>query len=101
MFKTVRFSALNVALWYVVVSVAVLAVFATPIWYVWHSTIAQGRTEQLQSDAQRLTNIFTKRGGHAASMAIEARVGSEPSDTRQILLLADPSFVKQAGNLPA
>jgi signal transduction histidine kinase len=101
MFKSVRFSALNVALWYFVVSVAVLGVFATPIWYAWHSTIAQGRTEQLQGDARRLANLFIKRGPHAVRMAIEARVGSEPSDTRQILLLTDPNFVKLAGNLPA
>ena len=42
-------------------SVAVLALFATPLWYVWRSTIEQGRAELLQDDARRLADIFDKQ----------------------------------------
>ena len=101
MFSSIRFSALNVALWYVVASVAVLAIFATPIWYGWHSTVAQGRTDQLRADAQRLTEIYAVHGLDALVATINARVGTRPDGNRQLLLLADASLAKRAGNLPA
>jgi signal transduction histidine kinase len=100
MFSSLRFSALNVAVWYVIASLAVLAVFATPLWYVWHSTFAQGRIERLQDDAQRLADIFATQGADGAAAEISARVGVRPGGSRQILLLADAALARQAGNLP-
>ncbi|MDB5934960.1 MAG: sensor histidine kinase [Massilia sp.] len=101
MFSSLRFSALNVALWYFVVSVAVLAVFATSIWIAWHATIAQDRTEQLRGDAQHLTQIFAVQGAPGLAAAIDARVATMPVRSRQILLLADAGLSKRAGNLAA
>ena len=99
MYSSVRFSALNVALWYVAVSVAVLAVFATPLWYVWRNTVEQGRTEMLQADAQHLTALFVGQGAQAAAAFIDTRVGSWAPGNRQILMLADASLARRAGSL--
>jgi signal transduction histidine kinase len=101
MFNSMRFSALNVAVWYVVVSVVVLGIFATPLWYAWHSTIEEGRTAQLEGDAQRLAAIFATQGADAAAAVIAARVGNGSSKSRQILLLADANLARRAGNLSA
>ena len=99
MFSSVRFSALNVALWYFVVSVAVLAMFATSIWIAWHGTIAQDRTDQLRGDAQHLAQIYAAQGAQGLAAAIDARVATMPVRSRQLLLLADGGLAKRAGNL--
>jgi signal transduction histidine kinase len=99
MFKSVRFSALNVALGYLAVSLAVLALFATPLWYAWRHTIDQGRTELLQTDAQDISNYFARNGPDALAAAIETRL--QLGDSRQIILFTDPTLAKRAGNLPA
>ena len=99
MFNAVRFSALNVALWYVAVSVAVLAVFATPLWYVWRNTVEQGRAALIEADARGLAELFEAKGAPATAAAIDARVRNWPGGTRQILLLADGALAKRAGNL--
>jgi signal transduction histidine kinase len=102
MIKHLRFSAITVALSYVAVSLVVLALFATPLWYVWRNTIEQGRTELLQADAQKLMTLFAKQGADAFATAIEAQVGGhlEGMETR-IILFADSTLAKRAGNLPA
>ena len=99
--SSVRFSAFNVALWYVAVSVVVLIVFATPLWYVWRNTVEQGRTELLQQDAHSLGELFATQGEAATSAAIEARIRNWPPGTRQLILLTDGRLSKRAGNLPA
>jgi signal transduction histidine kinase len=102
MFRPVRFSALNIALGYVAVSLAVLALFATPLWYAWRHTIEQGRTEVLKADADKLIDLFAKQGADALAAAIETQVGGQLEDVENIILLfADPTFSKRAGNLPA
>jgi signal transduction histidine kinase len=102
MFRSIRFSALNVALGYVAVSLAVLALFATPLWYAWRHTIEQGRTEVLQADAQKMTDLFAKQGADALAAAIDLQVGGQLEDVENIILLfADSTFSKRAGNLPA
>jgi signal transduction histidine kinase len=102
MIKPLRFSALTVALSYVAVSLVVLALFATPLWYTWRNTIEQGRTEALQADAQKKTNLFAKQGADALAAAIETQVGGQLEDVENIIILfADPTLAKRAGNLPA
>src|SRR5437868_10197354 len=102
MIKLLRFSALNVALGYVAVSLVVLALFATPLWYAWRNTIEQTRTEALQAEAQNMMNLFAKQGADALAAAIRTRVGGQLEDVENaIILFADPTWAKRAGNLPA
>jgi signal transduction histidine kinase len=101
MFKSMRFSARNVALAYAAVSLALLALFATPLWYSWGNTIEQGRTELIEAEARRMTDLFFARGADALDAAIESRVGGPLEDPGRIILFTDASLVKRAGNLPA
>jgi signal transduction histidine kinase len=101
MFSSIRFSSRNVALLYVAASAIVLSLFAGPLWYVWNNTIEKGRIELLEADAQKMASLFDKKGPGQLAAVIDARVGDRLDRTRQILLLADPSMVKIAGNLPS
>ncbi|MEN3292985.1 MAG: hypothetical protein V7642_2238 [Burkholderiales bacterium] len=100
--RHLRFSALTVALSYVAVSLVVLALFATPLWYAWRNTIEQGRTEVLQADARKMMNLFATHGADALAAAIETQVGGRLEHVENIIILfADPTLAKRAGNLPA
>lgn len=102
MIKRLRFSALNVGLGYVAVSLVVLTLFATPLLYAWHNTIEQSRTEVLQADARNMANLFARHGADALITAIETRVGGQLEDVENtIILFTDPALAKLAGNLPA
>lgn len=102
MIKRLRFSALNVGLGYVAVSLVVLTLFATPLLYAWHNTIEQSRTEMLQADARNMANLFARHGADALVTAIETRVGGQLEDVETtIILFTDPALAKLAGNLPA
>ncbi len=102
MIKRLRFSALNVGLGYVAVSLVVLTLFATPLLYAWHITIEQSRTEVLQADAQNMANLFARHGADALVAAIETRVGGQLEDVgNTVILFTDPALAKLAGNLPA
>lgn len=100
MLKHLRFSALNLALCYAVVTLAVLGLFATPLWYAWQSYIEQQRMDELREEVQTLRNVAANRGINALIDAIQARVSGELSKPSPIILLADPSLQKRAGNLP-
>ena len=63
-------------------------------------TIQDGRTEILQSDALRLTEVFRREGAAGLVSYINARVGIADR-RRALLLLADASLKPLAGNLPA
>ncbi|MDB5761412.1 MAG: sensor histidine kinase [Herminiimonas sp.] len=101
MLRSIPFSSRNVALLYGAVSVILLALFATFLWYAWNNTIERGRIELLQADAQRMTDFYVRKGSAQLAAVIDARVGNDLNTTRQILLLTDPSMVRQGGNLPA
>jgi signal transduction histidine kinase len=101
MIKPLRFSALTVALSYVAVSLVVLAAFATPLWYTWRETVEKGRIEHLQMDTNRLASVFNKQGVGALASVIDAEVGTEPNGADELVLLADASLARLAGNLPA
>ena len=95
------FSARTIAVGYGVVSLLVLAMFAGPLWYAWHTNIEQVRTELLRSDAQRLANLFTRSGEAALANAIDTQVVGTNDGVRKIMLLAAPGGARIAGNLPA
>lgn len=101
MARLLRFSAVNLALGYVALSIAVLALFATPLWYAWRKTIEEGRTALMQEEAQRLADVFQAQGAQGLAAAIDAQVGSRLGGGNRIILFADASLSRLAGNLPA
>jgi signal transduction histidine kinase len=95
-----RSSALSLAMGYVALGLAALVLFAAPLWYAWQVTIQEGRSEYLQIDAQRLTEVYRHEGADALKSFIDARVGMQIPGER-ILLLTDASLHPLAGNLQA
>src|SRR5271156_5937853 len=93
-----RSSALSLALGYVVLGIAALVLFAAPLWYAWQVTIQDGRSEILQADALRLTDVYRRDGANALKNFIDARVHMQIAGDR-ILMLADASLEPLAGNL--
>src|ERR1700689_1603061 len=93
-----RSSALSLALGYVLLGIAALVLFAAPLWYAWQVTIQDGRSEILQADAMRLTDVYRRDGGDALKNFIDARVHMQIAGDR-ILMLTDPSLEPLAGNL--
>ncbi|HEY4975232.1 MAG TPA: HAMP domain-containing protein, partial [Steroidobacteraceae bacterium] len=98
--KFLRSSALTLAVGYISLGLAALALFAAPLWYAWHVTIQEGRNEILQSDALRLTEVFRREGAPGLVSYINTRVGMQIAGERQ-LLLANPNLNPLAGNLTA
>ncbi|MDB5990271.1 MAG: sensor histidine kinase [Herbaspirillum sp.] len=100
MIKPLRFSALTITLSYVAVSLIVLATFATPLWYSWREVIEEDRVRILQADIIRLTTIFRQQGVDRLASAIDLQVGTQQADAERLILLANPSLTRLAGNLP-
>ncbi len=94
-----RSSALSLALGYVALGLIALILFAAPLWYAWQVTIAESRFEFLQTDAQRLAEVYRREGGDGLKNFMAARVGMQIVGER-ILLLTDASMHPLAGNLP-
>lgn len=95
------FSARTIAIGYAFVSLLVLAMFAGPLWYAWHTNIQKVRTELIASDSQRLANLFKRGGPFALTTAIDSQVAGTNDGVRKIFLFVAPNGVKLAGNLPA
>jgi signal transduction histidine kinase len=95
-----RSSALSLALGYVALGIVALVLFAAPLYYAWQVTIQDGRSEILQADALRLTDVYHREGGEGLKNFIDARINMQIAGDR-ILLLADDSLKPLAGNLAA
>lgn len=100
MIRSLRLSVSTLAFNYVALSLFVLAMVATPIWYAWNEVIDEGRTQILVSDMRRLTNVFDQRGKEALVAAIDSRIGDQPEEDEKYYLLADADLVPIVGNLP-
>ena len=98
--RALRSSALRLAVGYISLGLAALALFAAPLWYAWRVTVEDGRAEVLQADAQRLADVFTRDGAQGLISYIDARVGLQIAHER-LLLLADSQLQPLAGNLTA
>src|SRR6267154_6412582 len=96
----IRSSAVSPAPGYVVLGMVALVLFAAPLWYAWQGTIREGRTEILQADAQRLSDVYRRDGVDALRNFIDARLRMRIAGDR-ILLLTDATGRPLAGNLPA
>ncbi len=97
--RSFRFSPSRVALGYIALGVVALASFAVPLWYGWRVNISTFRAYVQGEDVQRLVDIFDRGGAPALVAAMESHAGSVPED--QIMVLADSSKRRLAGNLPA
>ncbi len=86
---------------YIALSLALLALFAAPLWYEWHHRIERARNEFLHDHADRLTEVFRREGLDGLARAIGRQVGDTPRAGDRILLLTDGSFSRLAGNLKA
>jgi signal transduction histidine kinase len=95
-----RSSALSLALGYVALGIAALVLFAAPLYYAWQVTIQEGRSETLQADATRLTEVYRREGGPGLKNFIDARINMQIAGDR-ILLFTDASLQPLAGNLAA
>src|SRR6266446_2787966 len=100
MIRFLRFSALNLRLGYIVLGIAVLALFATPLLFAWRHNIDTARIASLHEDSQRMEDIFQEDGPDALASAIEAEVGRRLA-TGRLVLFTDDSLLRIAGNLPA
>jgi len=94
-----RPSTLNLAVGYISLGLAALALFATPLWYAWRVTVHEGLGEILQADAQRLSDVFRRDGAPGLTRYIETRISLNIPNER-FLLLADSEHRPLAGNLP-
>jgi signal transduction histidine kinase len=93
-----RSSALSLALGYVALGITALVLFAAPLWYAWQVTIQDGRSEILQADAQRLTDVYRRDGSAGLKSFIDTRLHMQIAGDR-ILLLTDSSLKPLTGNI--
>ena len=93
-----RSSAVRLALGYIAVSIAVLGLFAAPLWFAWRQNVQEVRTELLREDAQSLADIFHNQGPDVLAAVIDARVKSQHV-ANSLILFTDPSRARLAGNL--
>jgi len=101
MFRLPSFSARTIAIGYGLVTLLVLAMFAGPLWYAWHTNIGEVRSQLLKSDAQHLSNLFIRQGPPALAAAIDSQVHGVNDGVRKIMLFVAPDGAKLAGNLQA
>src|SRR5687767_11464552 len=99
MIRFFRFSPSRLAVIYIALSVLALALFAIPLWYGWHVNISTFRAYVNGADMQRLLDVFNSQGAKGLAAAIESQVKSSPGD--QVIVFADASKMRLAGNLPA
>jgi signal transduction histidine kinase len=97
--QVIRSTTFALSFGYIAFGIIALVLFAAPLWYAWQVTVEDGRSEILHADAQRLTEVFNREGVAGLKSFIDTRVGMQLPAER-ILLLADSSLHRLAGNLP-
>ena len=99
MIRPIRSTTFALSFGYIAFGIVALVLFAAPLWYAWQVTMEDGRSEILHADTQRLTDVFHREGALGLKTFIDARVGMQLPAER-ILMLADSSMHRVAGNLP-
>ena len=97
MVHPLRVSPSRLALSYVALSLAVLGLFAIPLWYAWSVNFSTFKEYVHADDVRRLTQIFEQQGPTALAAAIELQAAAASPD--KIIVLADPTNSRLAGNL--
>src|SRR6185436_8130363 len=98
MTRLFRFSPSRLALAYIALSVLVLALFAVPLWYAWTINISTFKAYVEAEEVQKLVEVFDREGATGLAAAIESQAGRLPRG--EIIVLADASKARIAGNLP-
>src|SRR5438105_1228716 len=98
MTRIFRFSPSRLAFAYILLSVLVLALFASPLWYAWNVNSSTFKVYVLGTEVQRMVDTFESEGATGLAAAINSRVAGLPDD--EVMILADASKAKLAGNLP-
>ena len=99
MSKVIRSTTFTLSVGFIAFGIVALILFAAPLWYAWQVTVEDGRSEILHADTQRLTDVFNREGAPGLKTFIDTRVGMQLPAER-ILMLADSSLHRIAGNLP-
>ncbi len=99
MIRLLRFSPSRLGLGYIALSVLALALFAVPLWSAWRVNLGTFRAYVQGEDVQRLVDVFDREGAKGLAAAMESQVRDLPGD--EIMILADASKSRLAGNLPA
>ncbi len=99
MIRLFRFSPARLALAYIALSVLVLALFAMPLWYAWRVNRSTFRAYVQGEDLQRLVEVFDREGAKGLATAMDSHMTRLPGD--EIMVFADASKLRLAGNLPA
>src|SRR5262249_17904137 len=99
MIHSFPFSAPRLVAGYIALSVFVLALFGIPLWYAWHANLSTFKEYVHGEDMQRLVELFDREGVKGLATAMEAQVSRLPGD--EIIVFADASKLRLAGNLPA
>ena len=89
----------SLAAGYIAVGVLALALFFIPLWYGWSINSATFRVYLEGEKVQGLVDVYGREGATGLSAAIEAKLATLPDD--EVIVLADPSKKRLAGNLPA
>jgi PAS domain S-box-containing protein len=94
-----RFSPSRLALSYVALSALVLALFAIPLWYAWSVNLTMFKEYVAADDVARMVHVFERDGAAGLAAEIDAQAPGLARD--KVVILADPSKSRIAGNLPA
>lgn len=97
--KILRSSALTFAAGYLSLGLIALALFAAPLWYTWHTTLERAMTTVLQSDVQRITEVYRREGTAGLRGYINTRAAVPVLSGDRLLILADSQFKPLAGNV--
>jgi signal transduction histidine kinase len=101
MIRFPHLSALSLAFGYIVLGIAILALFATPLWFAWRQDIDTARIVSVHEDTQRLADIFREENAEMLVRVVDAEVGRHLVSSGKLILLTDASFSRITGNLPA
>ena len=99
--KLLRSSALTFAAGYLALGLVALALFAAPLWYSWYTTLQRAMTTVLQSDVQRITEVYRREGAEGLRGYINTRAAVPVLSGDRLLVLADSKFKPLAGNVTA
>ena len=99
MMRSLRFSPSRLALGYIALSVLALALFAVPLWYGWRTNLSTFKAYVEGEELQSLVEVFAREGASGLTAAMASRAASLPGG--HVMILADPSKRRLAGNLPA
>ncbi len=98
MSSVLRFSPSRLGLAYIGLGVLALALFAIPLWLAWQTNLSTFKAYVHGEDVQRLVDVFDREGATGLAAAMDAEAASLPRS--EIMVFADPSKRRLAGNLP-